>query len=40
MKEFKAPDGKFQGYNITPGGGRGGPAGNVGIIYEELKGTK
>ena len=40
MKEFKAPEGKFQGYNITPGGGRGGPAGNVGIIYEELKGTK
>jgi glyoxylase-like metal-dependent hydrolase (beta-lactamase superfamily II) len=40
MKEFKAPDGKFQGYNITPGGGRGGPAGNVGIIYEELKGSK
>ena len=40
MKEFKAPDGKFQGYNITPGRGRGGPAGNVGIIYEELKGTK
>ena len=40
MKEFKVPDGKFQGYNITPGGGRGGPAGNVGIIYEELKGTK
>jgi len=40
MKEFKAPDGRFQGYNITPGGGRGGPAGNVGIIYEELKGTK
>jgi glyoxylase-like metal-dependent hydrolase (beta-lactamase superfamily II) len=40
MKEFKAPDGKFQGYNITPGRGRGGPAGNVGIIYEELKGSK
>jgi cyclase len=40
MKEFKVPDGKFQGYNVTPGGGRGGPAGNVGIIYEELKGTK
>jgi glyoxylase-like metal-dependent hydrolase (beta-lactamase superfamily II) len=40
MKEFKAPDGKFQGYNITPGRGRGGPAGNVGIIYEELKPTK
>jgi glyoxylase-like metal-dependent hydrolase (beta-lactamase superfamily II) len=40
MKEFKAPDGKFPGYNIAPGGGRGGPAGNVGIIYEELKGSK
>ena len=40
MKEFKVPDGKFQGYTVTPGGGRGGPAGNVGIIYEELKGTK
>ena len=40
MKEFKVPDGKFPGYNVTPGGGRGGPAGNVGIIYEELKGTK
>jgi glyoxylase-like metal-dependent hydrolase (beta-lactamase superfamily II) len=40
MKEFKVPDGKFQGYNVTPGGGRGGPAGNVGIVYEELKGSK
>jgi cyclase len=40
MKEFKVPDGKFQGYSVTPGGGRGGPAGNVGIIYEELKGSK
>jgi glyoxylase-like metal-dependent hydrolase (beta-lactamase superfamily II) len=39
MKEFKLPEGKFQGYNVAPGG-RGGPAGNVGIIYEELKGTK
>jgi glyoxylase-like metal-dependent hydrolase (beta-lactamase superfamily II) len=39
MKEFKLPEGKFQGYNVTPGG-RGGPAGNVGIIYEELKATK
>ena len=38
MKEFKVPDGKFQGYNVTPGRGRGGPAGNVGIIYEELQG--
>ena len=40
MKEFKVPDGKFQGYNVTPGRGRGGPGGNVGIIYEELKPTK
>src|SRR5262245_12139817 len=40
MKEFKVPDGKFQGYTVTPAGGRGGAAGNVGIIYEELKGTK
>jgi glyoxylase-like metal-dependent hydrolase (beta-lactamase superfamily II) len=40
MKAFKVPDGKFQGYTVTPGGGRGGPAGNVGIIYEELKGSK
>jgi glyoxylase-like metal-dependent hydrolase (beta-lactamase superfamily II) len=40
MKEFKVPDGRFQGYNVTPGRGRGGPAGNVGIIYEELKPTK
>jgi cyclase len=39
MKEFKLPAGKFQGYNVTPGG-RGGPAGNMGIIYEELKPTK
>jgi glyoxylase-like metal-dependent hydrolase (beta-lactamase superfamily II) len=39
MKEFKVPDGKFPGYNVTPGRGRGGPAGNVGIIYEELKGN-
>jgi len=39
MKEFKLPAGKFQGYNVTPGG-RGGPAGNMGIIYEELKTSK
>jgi len=39
MKEFKLPEGRFQGYNVTPGG-RGGPAGNVGIIYEELKAAK
>jgi glyoxylase-like metal-dependent hydrolase (beta-lactamase superfamily II) len=35
MKEFQLPA-KFTGYNVTPGG-RGGPAGNFGIIYEELK---
>jgi glyoxylase-like metal-dependent hydrolase (beta-lactamase superfamily II) len=40
MKEFTVPAGRFQGYNVTPGRGRGGPAGNVGIIYEELKPTK
>ena len=33
MKELKLPE-KFQGYTLT---GRGGPAGNVGIIYDELK---
>ena len=39
MADFKLPDGKFKGYNVAPGG-RGGAAGNFGIIYEELKGTK
>ena len=34
MKTFTLPD-KFTGYNIA--GGRGGPAGNFGVIYEELK---
>ena len=34
MMEFKLPE-KFKGYTIT--GGRGGPAGNFGVIYEELK---
>jgi glyoxylase-like metal-dependent hydrolase (beta-lactamase superfamily II) len=37
MAEFKLPE-KFKGYNIAPGG-RGGPAGNFGVIYEELKGN-
>ena len=31
--EFKLPD-KFKGYSIT--GGRGGPGGNFGVIFEEL----
>jgi hypothetical protein len=39
MKEFKVPDGKFQGYNVTPGG-RGPAGGNISVIYEELKGSK
>jgi cyclase len=37
MAEFK-PE-KFKGYNVAPGG-RGGAAGNFGVIYEELKGSK
>lgn len=37
MMDFKLPD-KFKGYNLQ--GGRGGPGGNFGIIYEELKGSK
>ena len=32
--DFKLPE-KFKDYNLA--GGRGGPAGNFGIIYEELK---
>ena len=32
--DFKLPE-KFKDYNV--GGGRGGPGGNFGIIYEELK---
>lgn len=35
MKEFQVPA-KFTGYNVQPGG-RGGPAGNFGVIFEELK---
>jgi glyoxylase-like metal-dependent hydrolase (beta-lactamase superfamily II) len=34
MKDFALPA-KFTGYNIT--GGRGGPGGNFGIVFEELK---
>jgi glyoxylase-like metal-dependent hydrolase (beta-lactamase superfamily II) len=37
MMDFKLPE-KFSGYNIA--GGRGGPGGNFGIIFEELKGSK
>jgi glyoxylase-like metal-dependent hydrolase (beta-lactamase superfamily II) len=34
MMDFKLPE-KFTGYNVA--GGRGGPGGNFGIIFEELK---
>jgi glyoxylase-like metal-dependent hydrolase (beta-lactamase superfamily II) len=34
MMDFKLPE-KFKGYNL--GGGRGGPGGNFGVIFEELK---
>ena len=34
MKTFMLPE-KFKGYNL--GGGRGGPAGNFGVIYAELQ---
>ena len=37
MMDFKLPE-KFKGYNL--GGGRGGPGGNFGVIYEELKGGR
>jgi cyclase len=37
MMDFKLPE-KFTGYTIT--GGRGGPGGNFGIIFEELKTAK
>jgi len=37
MMDFKLPE-KFKGYNLT--GGRGGPGGNFGVIFEELKGGK
>ena len=35
MMELKLPE-KFKDYNLT--GGRGGPGGNFGVIFEELKG--
>jgi cyclase len=35
MMDLKLPD-KFKEYNLT--GGRGGPGGNFGVIFEELKG--
>jgi len=35
MMDLKLPD-KFKDYNLT--GGRGGPGGNFGVIFEELKG--
>ena len=34
MMDLKLPD-KFKDYNLT--GGRGGPGGNFGVIFEELK---
>ena len=34
MMDFKLPE-KFKGYNLT--GGRGGPGGNFGVIFEELR---
>ena len=37
MMDFKLPE-KFKGYNLA--GGRGGPGGNFGTIYEELKGAR
>jgi cyclase len=37
MMDLKLPD-KFKDYNLT--GGRGGPGGNFGVIFEELKGSK
>ena len=35
LEGLKLPD-KFKEYNLT--GGRGGPGGNFGVIFEELKG--
>ena len=35
MMDFKLPE-KFKEYNLT--GGRGGPGGNFGVLFEELKG--
>jgi cyclase len=37
MMDFKLPD-KFKGYNLA--GGRGGPGGNFGVIFEELKAAR
>ena len=37
MMDLKLPE-KFKDYNLT--GGRGGPGGNFGVIFEELKGSK
>jgi glyoxylase-like metal-dependent hydrolase (beta-lactamase superfamily II) len=37
MKEFKLPE-TFKDYNLA--GGRGGPGGNFGVIFEELKTAK
>jgi cyclase len=37
MMDLKLPE-KFKDYNLT--GGRGGPGGNFGVIFEELKGGK
>jgi cyclase len=37
MMDLKLPE-KFKDYNLT--GGRGGPGGNFGVIFEELKGAK
>ena len=39
MMDFKLPAGKFNGYNVAPGG-RGGPAGNFTALFEELKTAK
>jgi glyoxylase-like metal-dependent hydrolase (beta-lactamase superfamily II) len=36
MMDLKLPE-KFKDYNLT--GGRGGPGGNFGVIFEELKGN-
>jgi glyoxylase-like metal-dependent hydrolase (beta-lactamase superfamily II) len=37
MKDFTLPE-KFKGYNLA--GGRGGAAGNFGVMFEELKGAR
>ena len=37
MMDLKLPE-KFKDYNLT--GGRGGPGGNFGVIFEELKGNR